>query len=80
MIFFLISILLAIVFFVLLTKAIIETICGICMAIYALFMMLIVAPALDLMAFVVRMFSKPQPKKQNLHMGSAIAQHFASIK
>jgi len=82
MIFFLISILLAIVFFILVVKAIFETICGISMAIYALFMMLIVAPSLDLTAFVVRMFSKTQPKakavKRNLGYAGAI--RFGSMK
>lgn len=78
----LITIIIAIVFFALLAKAIFETIWGICMIIYALFMMLIVAPVLDLMAFVVRMFSKPKskPKAAKRSMGTAIALHFGSIK
>lgn len=74
-----ITILFAIVFIALLAKAIIETIHGLGLAVYALFMLIVVAPALDLAAFIVRMFSKPEAKtkvcrKPSGHIPGAI--HF----
>lgn len=72
-----ITILIALVFVALLAKALIETICGLTTATYALFILVVVVPALRLAAFVVRMFGKPEPKaksrsKSRGHIAGAI--------
>lgn len=76
----LITIIIAIVFFVLLAKALFETILGLSQIAYALFMMLIVAPVLYMMAFVVRMFEKPKPKAVERSVGYAGAMRYGSMK
>lgn len=75
-----ITILIAVVFLILLAKAILETIWGIGLIIYGLFLMLIVAPALRLMACVVRLFSKRKPAPRKVNVARAITAHFASMK
>lgn len=81
-----IGILLGIVFFVLLAKAIFETIWGTFLIIYGLFLH-IVAFFLDAAAFVIRtcnkiarVFRKPKPEPQKFSMTRAINLYYGNSK
>ena len=81
-----IGILLGIVFFVLLAKAIFETIWGTCLIISGLFLH-VVAFILDATAFVIRtckkiarLFRKPKPEPQKFSMARAINLYYGNVK
>jgi hypothetical protein len=82
----LISILLGIVFFVLLAKAIFETIWGTCLIIFGLachaFAFLLDGLAFMIRTFnkIVRLFRKPKPAPRKTDVAGAICMYFSNIK